>query len=157
MNAKIIFEKVENTLRENEKLLDEVEFIENKNDYTIKFFKSAVIKINNGKRNYVYVKSRYKDRLILYLNFHEVKSMPNWVRFEVITNKEIDDVLSVVVDMYEDMYYQSSAFEIFSCCSRYEQCSDELKCVNPDVNLAKGCMYKLNLEAGKIFYGKNKI
>lgn len=43
----------------------------------------------------------------------------------------------------------------FGCCSEYIKCSDEMKCTrigNPEYI---GCAYKVNLENGRIFYGKN--
>ena len=43
----------------------------------------------------------------------------------------------------------------FGCCAWYVQCSDALKCINPDTDHAKYCSYRQNLEAGRIFYGKN--
>lgn len=46
--------------------------------------------------------------------------------------------------------------ERFGCCSRYIECSDKLKCVNPDYIMSLACAYKRNLEAGRVFYGKNK-
>lgn len=46
--------------------------------------------------------------------------------------------------------------ERFGCCHRYVECSDAKKCIAPDKIHAKGCIYKDNLEKGKIFYGKNK-
>jgi hypothetical protein len=41
------------------------------------------------------------------------------------------------------------------CCSRYVECSDALRCTNPDVEFSKICAYKKNLMNGRIFYGKN--
>lgn len=151
-----IFRKITTVLRENEKVLDEAGIVKNKTDYTIKFFNVPAIKIKNAKRNYIYIKSAYENRLKQYMQLEEIKSMPNWIRFEVTTGEEINSLLSIVSDMYDDMYYQSMDFETFGCCSRYEQCSDELKCVNPDYKLARGCSYKLKLEAGIIYYGKNR-
>ena len=46
--------------------------------------------------------------------------------------------------------------EMFGCCSRYLECSDNKKCTHPDKLYVKGCQYKLNLDAGRIFYGKNR-
>lgn len=45
----------------------------------------------------------------------------------------------------------------FGCCSRYLECSDAKKCVNPDKELALKCYYLKNLRKGLIFYGDNKI
>ena len=44
----------------------------------------------------------------------------------------------------------------FSCCSKYTECSDALKCIHENSMYARGCEYRKNLENGKIFYGKNK-
>lgn len=44
----------------------------------------------------------------------------------------------------------------FGCCGRYEACSDAKTCIHPDPKFALGCMYRQNLLAGKIFYGKNR-
>lgn len=46
--------------------------------------------------------------------------------------------------------------ESFGCCSLYIECSDAKQCLR-DVNNSEytGCYYRKNLEAGRIFYGKN--
>ena len=49
-----------------------------------------------------------------------------------------------------------SAPKEISCCSRYEQCSDNKKCIHPDKNIALGCNYRKILHSGRIFYGKNR-
>lgn len=46
--------------------------------------------------------------------------------------------------------------DTFACCNDFERCSDTLKCLHPENRFYNGCMYRKNLEAGKIFYGKNK-
>lgn len=46
--------------------------------------------------------------------------------------------------------------EYFGCCSHFNECSNEKRCVQADKKLAKGCAYKKNLESGKIFYGVNR-
>ncbi len=51
-------------------------------------------------------------------------------------------------------YYESNSS--FSCCSQFTRCSDEKKCVHENKLYSKGCKYRKNLEAGRIFYGKNK-
>lgn len=43
----------------------------------------------------------------------------------------------------------------FGCCSKYVECSDAKKCLHQNSMYARGCYYRKNLEAGKIFYGKN--
>jgi len=51
----------------------------------------------------------------------------------------------------------SSKAGSFSCCARYEECSNEKKCIHPNQLYSTACAYRKNLESGKIFYGKNKI
>ena len=45
----------------------------------------------------------------------------------------------------------------FACCSRYEECSDEKRCLHQNRLYSTACIYRQNLEQGKIFYGKNSI
>lgn len=52
-----------------------------------------------------------------------------------------------------DTYTSSSSF---GCCARFMACSDAKKCVHPNKLYAKGCKYRRNLDAGRIFYGKNR-
>lgn len=52
-------------------------------------------------------------------------------------------------------HYVSKANQ-FGCCSKFEQCSDAKKCLHENQLYSKACMYRLNLEQGKIFYGINK-
>lgn len=44
----------------------------------------------------------------------------------------------------------------FDCCSRYEECSDAGKCLNPSSALAVACGYRKIMKSGRIFYGKNR-
>lgn len=44
----------------------------------------------------------------------------------------------------------------FGCCSRYNECSDARRCIHPNKLFGKACMYRKNLDAGRIFYGKNR-
>ncbi len=45
---------------------------------------------------------------------------------------------------------------MFGCCSRYLECSDALKCLNPNKERARACQYLRNLYAGRVFYGRNR-
>jgi len=45
---------------------------------------------------------------------------------------------------------------VFGCCDRYVECSDAKKCLHKNPMYATACAYRKNLEAGRIFYGKNK-
>lgn len=48
-----------------------------------------------------------------------------------------------------------SSADCFACCAAYRQCSDAKKCLFPAIGAE--CSYRANLEAGRIFYGRNSI
>lgn len=47
--------------------------------------------------------------------------------------------------------------ENFGCCDKYVACSDAKKCLHKNLYYAKSCLYRKNLENGRIFYGKNAV
>lgn len=49
-----------------------------------------------------------------------------------------------------------SIFKDFDCCSRYVECSNAKRCVNPSSSLAVSCGYRKILKSGRIFYGPNR-
>ncbi len=52
--------------------------------------------------------------------------------------------------------FRNLTTDTFGCCNDFERCSDALQCLHPENRFYNGCMYRKNLEAGKVFYGKNK-
>ncbi len=44
----------------------------------------------------------------------------------------------------------------FGCCGMFKECSDARRCIHPNRLYATSCAYRHNLDAGRIFYGKNK-
>lgn len=44
----------------------------------------------------------------------------------------------------------------YGCCHLYQECSDAKRCVSPEKMYATVCLYRKNLESGRIFYGKNR-
>ena len=51
--------------------------------------------------------------------------------------------------------YESKASK-FGCCSLFEKCSDAKKCLHVNKLYSNACMYRKNLEQGRIFYGRNR-
>lgn len=45
--------------------------------------------------------------------------------------------------------------DLIGCCSRFRACSDAQKCLMPNSDISECCAYRKNLDAGRIFYGKN--
>lgn len=61
-------------------------------------------------------------------------------------------IQKIINQIFVDVF----SFPAFGCCSSYNECSDTLHCIHPDLAYATACQYRKNLESGKIFYGKNK-
>ena len=75
---------------------------------------------------------------------------------DIGNEQEIEEYIQLIFKNIDKYVYDNYAAETFGCCSRFIACSDAKHCVHPDELHAKGCMYKGNLDKGRIFYGKNK-
>ena len=51
--------------------------------------------------------------------------------------------------------FRNTITERFACCQDFVGCSDAKQCLHADDRFFNGCEYRKNLEAGRIFYGKN--
>lgn len=67
----------------------------------------------------------------------------------VITENDFYDLILSYGDEADLKLKTDSDF--FGCCSQYKECSDAKKCLRTD-DRAEACLYRRNLEAGKIFY-----
>lgn len=52
--------------------------------------------------------------------------------------------------------FRNMVTETFACCNSFLQCSDAKRCLHEKDRNYNGCYYRKNLEAGRIFYGKNR-
>lgn len=55
-----------------------------------------------------------------------------------------------------DYKHYTSSGNNFGCCSSFNECSDKKTCVHSNLLYAKKCIYRTNLDQGKIFYGPNR-
>lgn len=125
---------------------------------SIRIFEITSIKIVYGKKKkYVSINPIFKQILEDYnfIKTETIKSDP-WIRVLFNSQDELKQMYSLFLKIYDEAYLMFSA-ESFGCCSRYEICSDEKRCIHPDQLFARSCMYRSNLLKGRIFYGKNKI
>ncbi len=129
------------------------------NSISFTVFKNILLKITFQKVK-MFVEIRKLDNINLekiLKQFEEVKYKENDIYIKIYIN-DIEDIKKLdyeLKEIYKYLYLNEPA-DSFGCCSRYIECSNALKCINPDKKLAKGCQYKQNIESGKIFYGKNK-
>lgn len=84
-----------------------------------------------------------KDGLITYL-------------IDLSNENSLEDHIQLIFKGVDKYVYDNYVAEAFGCCHRFIECSDAKACLHPDELHAKGCMYKTNLDEGRIFYGKNK-
>ena len=69
--------------------------------------------------------------------------------------KEITAAYNELKKMKKEIFDNLNS-EPFGCCNDFVRCSDALKCLHSDDRFYNNCYYRKNLEAGKVFYGKNK-
>ena len=64
--------------------------------------------------------------------------------------KEAMDLKAAVAESL-DITIESGPMD-YSCCSRYQECSDAKRCVNPYKEIASECRYRINLKHGRNFF-----
>lgn len=74
---------------------------------------------------------------------------------EDIFQVNLFDVLAPPVSPSNSIQSAANSSDSFGCCSSYRACSDSGQCVIADREYSANCLYRKNLEAGRIFYGKN--
>ena len=150
------FEKLQavmNDVLKNEQYGFTVSVVENKGYFAIKTKSLLAVKISEKKTGTtVEFKSKYDGCFEGQKIRHDKDGMSK------ITLNNFDEVLLLAKPMAEAAIsiLDELRGELFGCCSRYLECSDQKQCVHPDRVVARDCAYKRNLESGKIFYGKNK-
>ena len=66
-----------------------------------------------------------------------------------------DAIREMLVAVYNDRK-DAEIVESFGCCNDFVRCSDARQCLKANDPDYRGCQYRKNLEAGRIFYGKNR-
>ena len=134
----------------------------NKGFKTLYFCDIAVIKLPSLKsERRIEIAKKYYTLFGLRLDTNKTDNGAGWLKI-ILDEEIIDDVLSHVNDVYKKCYKDSAEFT-FGCCGSFIKCSDAKECIynktlyfNNIKRFPSGCMYKDNLDQGKIFYGENK-
>lgn len=107
-----------------------------------------------GKQSFFSVSSKYEALIPIGVEYKIQKSDPNYCRISIASPGEFANYLELLKKILE---LQVDAYPAdFGCCSRYEACSDAMKCIHPNPDMALRCTYRKNMKKGRIFYGKNK-
>lgn len=88
------------------------------------------------------------------LAYTQDKAMENYIRIPITSSQSVFSAGQALRAAFKSAF-RENADTSFGCCSRFNQCSDARKCINPDPILALGCKYRDNLENGRIFYGSH--
>jgi len=72
-----------------------------------------------------------------------------------LQDEQMKALLALLKD-YKHKLFRELITESFGCCNDFIKCSDAKHCIHEDDRFFNGCYYRENLEAGRIFYGKNK-
>lgn len=116
----------------------------------------ACLKIVFGTRHSFFaVSPRFKKILLENGVSYSVETSTKWLKVEINEPTDIFIYKQLVIDLYNYCMGLNSS-DSFDCCSRYMQCSDALKCVNPHPEVYKYCKYKNKLKKGIVYYGKNR-
>jgi hypothetical protein len=110
----------------------------------------CIIKISK-KTKYLAIPTKQKE---FFQGCSFIKEIRGMSRIEIYSFNDIQIYVEKISKLYIKILTDSA--EEFGCCHRYILCSDEKKCIHFDYLFALGCMYRKNLELGKIFYGKNR-
>ena len=130
-----------------------LEALKTNNNYSIRYNKSSLL-----CRIHLSQKQRYisfpKDHIDLFTDFSvsRIKSEPDFIRVSFDTIDDIKRMKDAFIAIIKALPVPIA----FDVCSRYQQCSDALQCVDPDPQHALGCSYKRKLEKGIVFFGKNR-
>ncbi len=115
----------------------------------------AVLRVHKkSKDDRISIPNKYLPLFNLNQDAYVIKEEPFWTN--IAYNEDVGNIIiKYIGDVFSKCFFKSAA-EIFGCCSRYLECSNEKLCVHPDKERARGCMYKINLDDGRIFYGENR-
>lgn len=117
-------------------------------------YSSACIRMKFGaKKQYFSVPSRYKT-LVDVANY-TMDSSGNWIKIDINSPEDITLYRELLYKVYDHKLLDTSP-DSFDCCSRYKECSNEKKCVNPYADIRKYCKYRQKIVNGIIFYGINR-
>ncbi|SMC64360.1 hypothetical protein [Sporomusa malonica] len=153
-----IYEMITKIISTNRELPIEIKISDLTSYSLVSFYDFGSLRIKCGKKaTYILLAEPYNFFLDDYpaLITSQLKSEAPWTRILISSTNDIFNLQSLILEIYDKAFFLGVS-EFFGCCSRYVQCSDNLKCVQPDTKLAKGCMYGRHLKKGKVFYGKNK-
>lgn len=161
--------QLQNAIDEFNKIIDGLQLDWGENDYIVNVLKdekSASVYFFDTKIGVIKLRGKSSDKRKV---FSAEEKVLGWLQLsnftlpvcEIGTDKFRTHHFSISQDLTELLtaFYNFTVSippdDIFGCCHLYEQCSDAGYCLQ-DIDYKRSCSYAKNLEAGHIFYGKNR-
>ncbi len=123
---------------------------------------------NKQGKNSIIMNISIMGKIDLRIKEDQYKKVDAPVSAEVKKNISDKGFIHILFDLYDDNIFKYIIHSVeyclkeyessnhFGCCSRFVECSDAKRCLHENTLYSKGCAYRSNLEAGRIFYGINK-
>ena len=112
-----------------------------------------------GQKVFEFIPAKGKFRLFgSWLRKLEPASGKDYEDDNLYVCKLTPDKLSAFADILQSeikTIFRNTCEGLFCCCNDFRACSDAKECIHQTERFYNGCSYRLNLEAGRIFYGKN--
>lgn len=120
---------------------EHLRLIERKLFYSLQFDSTVILRIYGGSNPKIAIAQRHANNA----DFaeHELLELARIKDYE----SQIAVALQYAIDQVPTEY---------SCCSRYEECSNAKGCTEPNDDIAIKCSYRKKLQKGIIFFGKNR-
>lgn len=126
---------------------------------SISFFKEKVFNIRiNSKTQSLVTEDEFVFPFIQSIAGASLHSgdKRNYAQIPLITD---NNSVSIVYDMLQKLFqecFNRQNTESFGCCNDHVRCSDARRCLHEGDKFYLGCIYRKNLEAGRIYYGMNR-
>ena len=142
----LIRNKLEQLVLDNGLELSHLSFKARKQYHSVMFDSSVVVRISNQTEPHISIPSgntveeQGAGRDFVDISMGDLSELPHY------TETILQSLQSIIDRLPSE----------FSCCSRYEECSNARICTNPNKALAVRCSYRKKLKNGTVFFGKNR-
>lgn len=84
------------------------------------------------------------------------KGASNFFRMDLEVFAPLSPFYNALPKILNEIFISCFSFTPFGCCSKYEDCSNAKHCLHEDQVYSMVCVYRKNLDSGRIFYGTNR-
>jgi len=124
---------------------------------SVYFYKQLAMRFMVGRKvSHVELDAGYIKEPAEIASQHAMSEAESGSKLRLYLNEDFNHAaFSAVVDKICADCKENAPVNLFGCCSLYVECSDEKECIRWRDEEYLGCAYRRNLEAGRIFYGRN--